>query len=278
MPFAIDSDSPARAAPLVKWPGGKRALLKDILRLLPLTANAYFEPFLGGAALFFAIQPTKATLSDTNEELINLYRQVRDAPDKLIKILRTHENSKSAYYQIRGESPRAPLRRAARLLYLTTLSFNGIHRVNLQGQFNVPYGYRTHLAPYDEDKIFAASRALTKADLHVEDFERATSQAECGDLVYFDPPYTVAHAHNGFLKYNEKIFSWDDQVRLSKHARLLAKRGCHVVISNAEHRSVRDLYRDFRCTRVERFSRIAASGEHRRIISETIYYSQGDDC
>lgn len=272
--FEIDPIPTADTSPLIKWPGGKRAIIGSILPLLPSRTNTYFEPFLGGAALFFATKPRNSILSDTNEELINLYLQVRDAPEALVKILRTFENSEDAYYQIRSQRPRTPLRRAARLLYLTTLSFNGIHRVNLFGQFNVPYGHKTHLPTHDERKLFAASRALSSANLMVADFEGATRKAGKGDLVYFDPPYTVAHAHNGFVKYNERIFSWDDQIRLAKHARALTKRGCHVIISNANHASVQELYRDFSRANIERFSRIAASSEHRRRITETIYYSR----
>ncbi len=266
------AEKPIKAPPLVKWPGGKRALLSHIIPLLPKATRTYFEPFLGGGALFFALQPDRSILADTNEELINLYVQVRDEPGKLISVLRTFENSENAYYRIRDQSLRSPIRRAARLLYLTTLSFNGIHRVNLQGHFNVPYGRKTHLPSCDEAKIFSASRALASATLRVADFELATEKAGKGDLVYFDPPYTVAHANNGFIKYNEKIFSWDDQVRLARHARTLADRGCHVVISNADHRSVSALYRGFESVKIERFSRIAASSEFRRRIKETLYF------
>lgn len=261
-----------RASPLVKWPGGKRALLDTIIPVFPSCTNRYFEPFLGGGALFFALQPKKAVLSDTNEELINLYLHVRDFPNQLIRILKKYENSEAAYYRIRDDSPRSPIRRAARLLYLSTLSFNGIHRVNLKGQFNVPYGKKTHLPTCDEEKILAASRMLSRTKLIVSDFENATEPAGKGDLVYFDPPYTVAHAHNGFVKYNEKIFSWDDQIRLANHAAILLKRGCHVIVSNADHSSIAELYRGFECLKIERHSVIAASSKHRRKITETLYY------
>src|SRR5258708_2237826 len=261
-----------RAPPLIKWPGGKRALLDVIIPILPRQANNYFEPFLGVAALFFALQPEGATLSDTNEELINLYVHVRDSPEKLIDLLKKYKNSEAAYYRVRSESPRGSIQRAARFLYLITLSFNGIHRVNLKGSFNVPYGRKIHLPTYEEDKIFGASRALSTSQLLVADFEVATRKARKGDLVYFDPPYTVAHAHNGFVKYNEKIFSWDDQVRLANHAATLARRGCYVIVSNAYHRSIAALYREFECLKVERYSVIAASSAFRRKIREALYY------
>lgn len=261
--------------PLIKWPGGKRALVGEILSLLPKWEGTYFEPFLGGGALFFALKPSRSVLSDTNRELINLYEQVRDAPLKLIEVLKSFENSEAAYYKIRAQAPRTPRRRAARLMYLTTLSFNGIHRVNLSGHFNVPYGYKVHLQPYDQERIIQASAALSRSVLSVADFELATKSAKHGDLIYFDPPYTVAHASNGFLKYNEKIFSWDDQVRLARHARSLAARGCNVLVSNADHHSVHELYSGFNRHDLKRFSRIAASSQHRRLITETIYFKWG---
>lgn len=266
-------ESAIRVPPLIKWPGGKRAIFENIVPHFPVTPKRYFEPFLGGGAVFFALQPKRSWLSDTNVELINLYRQVRDKPDDLIKILRTFKNSEDAYYQIRSQSFRSPMKRAARLMYLATLSFNGIHRVNLRGQFNVPYGYKTHLATCDENRIRAASHALASAQLDVADFETATRNASSGDLIYFDPPYTVAHAHNGFVKYNERIFSWADQVRLAEHARVLVQRGCHVVISNADHPSVRALYEGFSVKTIERFSRIAASSVHRKEITEVLFFA-----
>jgi DNA adenine methylase len=264
-----------KSLPLIKWPGGKRAIIRELIATLPPTFNRYFEPFVGGGALFFAVQPRKSILSDTNSDLINLYAQVRDQSEALIRLLRRYRNNEAAYYVVRNQRPRTPLTRAARLLYLTTLSFNGIHRVNLRGEFNVPYGHRTHLDICDEARLASAAKALRNAQLVVADFEEITAKANKGDLVYFDPPYTVAHAHNGFLKYNERIFSWDDQVRLSKHAHLLASRGCYVVVSNADHRSVHRLYSAFQKKNIQRVSRIAASSNYRGRITEMVYYSGG---
>jgi DNA adenine methylase len=274
---AIEPINPfgVKSPPLIKWPGGKRILLPHLIPLLPRSFGTYYEPFFGGGALFFATQPARATLSDTNGDLINVYVQVRDECDRLIRILKQYKNSKAAYYGIREYAPTSALNRAARLVYLVTLSFNGIHRVNLRGDFNVPYGYKTHLVTCDEDRVRATSEALASAILRVGDFEEVTSTAKKGDMIYFDPPYTVAHAHNGFVKYNEKIFSWDDQIRLAKHALSLSRRGCHVLVSNASHESVRNLYNGFCRKEIERFSAIAAAGQFRKRITETIYYLVG---
>jgi len=241
----------------------------------PERPKQYFEPFLGGAAVFLSLCPKRAVLSDTNSELVNLYLQVRDYPKELIRILRNYKNNERYYYAIRESTPRARLKKAARLIYLMRLSFNGIHRVNLAGEFNVPYGHRGHLTPCDEESLIRVSNALQSATILEHDFEVATQSAKRGAVVYFDPPYTVAHENNGFVKYNERIFSWEDQLRLAKHARQLVQRGCHVVVSNADHASVRKLYKDFRMTRVTRFSRVAASIEHRRMISELIFIAEG---
>src|SRR3989442_8490760 len=159
--------------PLLKWPGGKRALLPHLLPLIPSSFNRYIEPFFGGGALFFAIRPHKAFLSDSNPHLINCYIQVRDHPEEVIARLKRHKNSEREYYKIREREPKTPVSRAARLIYLATLSFNGIHRLNLKGQFNVPYGHKTHLQPCDPVKILTISRALSSAKFRCEDFEEA---------------------------------------------------------------------------------------------------------
>lgn len=223
-------------------------------------------------AYFFYLQPTRATLSDINDELINCYAQVRDNPEQLIRTIARFSNASEIYYRVRNSKPRTPLSRAARFLYLARLSFNGIHRVNLAGHFNVPYGGKTHLESVDADAIREASNVLYGVDLLVRDFELATSMARHGDLVYFDPPYTVAHSQNGFITYNEHIFSWADQERLARHALRLANRGCRVIVSNADHPSIRALYSSFCHETIERFSVIAATKQHRRLITESVFF------
>jgi len=148
--------------------------------------------------------------------------------------------------------------------------------VNLNGEFNVPYGYKTHLDPCDDERILGASKALKLATVRSQDFEKALSRANEGDLVYLDPPYTVAHGNNGFIKYNAKIFSWEDQVRLAQTAKELTLRRCTVIVSNADHASIRKLYKGFASTTLERLSRIAASSDFRSSITECIFYAGGN--
>jgi DNA adenine methylase len=264
-----------KGPPLLKWAGGKRSLLNRILPLIPPCFGRYYEPFLGGAALFFALEPKEAFLSDKNADLIHAYSQVRDKPDLVIRALRKLKNSRRDYYHIRASTPRSDAGRAARFIYLITLAFNGIYRVNLNGAFNVPYGYKKHLDPCDEEGIRRASSLLSKAVIRDLDFEEALAEATAGDLVYLDPPYTVAHGNNGFVKYNAKIFSWEDQLRLARVASGLAARGCGVIVSNADHSSIRKLYSGFETIIVERNSIIAASSEFRSRVSERIFFARG---
>lgn len=264
------------AVPLIRWPGGKRGLISQILPHLPVDYNCYYEPFFGGGAVFFSLKPSTAKLSDVNSDLVGCYETVRDHPEELIDILLSYPNTEDCYYKVRASRPESKIEKAARLLYLTRLAFNGIYRVNLKGEFNVPYGRRSHLATVDKEVLLKTSELLKGVELNVQDFERATENAVKGDLIYFDPPYTVAHANNGFVKYNEKIFSWADQVRLAEHARRLATRGCCVVVSNADHVSVDELYSGFKKVIINRHSVIAASSAHRRQITECLYVLGGE--
>ena len=259
-------------APLIKWPGGKRRLLPEILQLMPTHYGRYFEPFCGGGALFFFLQPAKATLSDANSELIQMYIQVRDNLDGVIRRLRNMANSKEEYYRIRASTPRSAAGEAARLIYLCTLSFNGIHRQNLSGDFNVPYGHKGHLRPCNETRLIETSAALQRKRILNEDFEKAVVDVKPEDFVYFDPPYTVAHGNNGFIKYNSNIFSWQDQERLASLALRLRSAGTHVMVSNADHPSIRELYAGFQVRIIERHSVMAAATEFRRRVRECLFY------
>jgi DNA adenine methylase len=256
---------------LLKWPGGKRRLVDRIASRFPLQFGTYYEPFFGGGALYFATLPDRAVIADVNVELINCYKVVRDSPDELIDLLRGWKNSSAEYYRIRDYRPRTELRRAARFVYLSRLSFNGIHRVNRRGEFNVPYGRKSEFPVLDESVLRMTSATLAPATILACDFAKATKRAVEGDLVYFDPPYTVAHANNGFVKYNECIFSWADQERLATHAKALAARGCYVFVSNADHPSVREIYRGATCVTLNRHSVMSASSEHRRAITECLF-------
>jgi DNA adenine methylase len=259
--------------PLLKWPGGKRLLAKYILQLMPERYSRYIEPFVGGGAVYFALRPYRAVLGDSNSALINCYRQVRDYPEAVARFLGRMKNSEDCYYSIRKMHPRAPAAEAARLIYLTNLSFNGIYRLNADGDFNVPYGHRPERRPASPNHVRSASNALRAAALVCQDFEVTMTDANDGDVVYLDPPYTVAHSNNGFIRYNARLFSWSDQERLASAAARAVERGAFVIVSNADHNSVRSLYRTFTELQIERESTIASTKNKRKTVIECLFYA-----
>ena len=265
------NETALKGQPFLKWAGGKQWLAEVLRRVNNSSRGRYYEPFLGGGAAFFALRPQDASLSDNNEELIHAYRVVQQHPEELQQLLRTFKFSRSSYYALRAYRPRADLQRAARFIFLNRTCWNGLYRVNREGRFNVPFGEFAHPPDFaDPVRLLSASAALQSVRLRACDFEQAVTDAREGDVVYFDPPYTVAHGHNGFLRYNESIFSWRDQIRLAAVFRRLAERGCHCILSNADHPSILRLYSRFHVVRLSRPSRIAASPSRRRGVTELL--------
>lgn len=260
--------------PFVKWPGGKQWLAFAAPHLVPSNwEGRYYEPFVGGAALFFALRPTRATLSDRNSQLVATYRAIRTQSDKVIRLLSQYPYEKGFYYDMRDAAPRADTTIAARLLYLNRTCWNGLYRVNKDGRFNTPFGTYINPTICDSTRIKAAARVLWRTTLREGDFAEVVAEAKAGDLVYFDPPYITGHQQNGFLKYNAPLFSWEDQRRLARVAKELSGKGVYVLISNADHTSVRRLYGGFHCYRVRRNSLIAGPVESRGFVSEIIVSS-----
>lgn len=230
-------------APFLKWAGGKRWLSYRAADVFPSEFGTYYEPFFGSGAVFFSLRPRKAVISDANKRLMEMYASIKYNWRKVFDLLSEHheKHSKEYYYLVRETNYRDSISRAAQLIYLNRTCWNGLYRVNAQGKFNVPKGTRDYVLT-DDDNFPGASKLLRNAYLRSGDFEDAVFDAKRGDLVFFDPPYTVKHNNNGFIKYNEGLFSWDDQVRLRDCAVRLAKKGVRVVVSNADHESIKDLY------------------------------------
>ncbi|MBI4828593.1 MAG: Dam family site-specific DNA-(adenine-N6)-methyltransferase [Nitrospinae bacterium] len=259
--------------PVLRWAGGKRWLIPIISPLLPRRYSMYYEPFLGGGAVFFSLIRGSACLSDLNHELINFYQILRSKPLRLFNSLYQRHPSKDEYYYIRSRQVQHDYQRAAKLYYLNRMSFNGLYRVNKYGEFNVPFGRKPSANVVEREGMLQASEKLRRAIIIQADFEDAVKNAGRGTIVYFDPPYTAMHSNNGFVKYNENIFRWEDQVRLSKIARWLARRGVNVFVSNAGHNSIRKLYKGFSCKIVTRKSMIAASSCCRDTINEYLFFT-----
>ncbi len=231
-------------APLLRWAGGKRWLLPKVAELIGQTEiQNYHEPFAGGAAVFFGLDLAgKSYLTDLNAELIEVYAAIREEPSEVWRFLRTYQNTEDAYYKARVSSPRKVASRAARFIFLNHTSFNGIYRVNLAGQYNVPYGYRDAYNIPRLDRLRSASKRLQLASLRSGDFDAAIANVGPGDLVFLDPPYTVAHNHNGFIKYNDKLFSFADQHRLSAMIDAINDIGAYYILTNAAHASIAELF------------------------------------
>jgi DNA adenine methylase len=236
--------TPQQVASPIRWAGGKRWLLPKLRELVSgVDIGAYHEPFLGGGSVFLGLPPFSAAyLSDANAELIETFLAIRDHPKRIADLARSYSNDEATYYGIRALAPAGRIARAARFLYLNHTSFNGIYRVNLQGVYNVPFGQGrpTHIPTADQ--LRAVSARLKNATVWVSDFGSCASRVNAGDLVFLDPPYTVAHNNNGFIKYNHKLFSFEDQTRLSDLIDELKDGGAYYILTNAAHDALAELF------------------------------------
>ncbi len=258
--------------PFLRWAGGKQWLAKRISGLIPKNAQTYYEAFLGGGSLFFVSQPRQAILGDINKPLIDCYQVLRDSPNDLIAILSRWKNDEETYYKIRAKEYKKIVWRSAQFIYLNKTCWNGLFRVNQHGKYNVPFGYNNRKV-YDEAHLIEISITLQVAQIACCDFQTLLEPASPGDFIYLDPPYTVLHSRNGFRNYNEKLFNWQDQIRLASTAQELVKRGCFVVVSNANVSEVINLYPDFICQTISRFSILAADPKYRRKTDEALLIS-----
>lgn len=259
--------------PFLKWAGGKRWLADRADFALPAFPGRYIEPFLGGGAVFFSLQPKHALLSDINARLIETYQAIKADWPAVAELLKRHHAAHTTeyYYSQRDIKYSNPLQRAAQFIYFNRACWNGLYRENLDGYFNVPIGTKNNIV-MDNDNFEEISRVLAGAELVCCDFENSIASAMEGDLVFADPPYTTAHNFNGFVKYNQNIFSWEDQVRLRDSLLLASERGALVVVTNADHSSVRDLYEGIATyTSVSRKTVISGSNKGRLRTTEALF-------
>ena len=266
--------------PFTKWTGGKRQLLGELRSYMPETYGRYFEPFVGGGALFFDLAPEKAVINDFNEELINAYRQIKNNPAELINLLIKHKenNSKDYYLALRSAdrdgriSRMTGVERAARILYMLRVDFNGLYRVNSKNQFNVPYGRYKNPKIVDVDLLYQISEYLNENDIEIlqTDFAEAVKDAQTGDFVYFDPPYIPLNETSSFTSYTHEGFSYEEQIRLRNTFKELTERGVYAMLSNSSSPLVEELYKDFNIYFVEAQRTNGAKSSSRGKISEII--------
>jgi DNA adenine methylase len=269
----------ASAKPFLKWAGGKQRLLPQLRLFYPQQFGRYLEPFVGSGAVFFDLREldrlSAAHLSDSNEELVNCYRIVRDAPDELMALLAGHKrlHSREHYYSVRARflsEDLTPVQRAARLIYLNKTCFNGLYRVNREGQFNVPMGRYESPAIYDEEQIRAASQALQGTEVAVRHFRECLESVQAGDFLYFDPPYHPVSDTASFTSYTDAGFGVEEQRALADLFHALDRKGCLVMLSNSWTSLVLDLYRGYRIESVQAGRAINSKIDRRGKIREAL--------
>ena len=261
-----------RALPFVKWAGGKRSIMKEIVSRMPRDFIKYHEPFVGGGAVFFAMGFSDASLSDLNSDLIVVYNVIKDTPNELVQLLKEHDanNSKEYFYDIRLQNDLdVPLEIAARFIYLNKTCFNGLYRVNKSGGFNVPYGSYKKPNIVQEDNIMACHKALAKTSISNCAYDDIDANSE--DFVYFDPPY-YPKDNNSFTTYTKYGFNRDDHIRLRDFAAELCNKGVKVMISNSDVGFVREIYDtpQFHIDNILAPRNISCDGKNRKSVGELI--------
>ncbi|MEH2425685.1 MAG: DNA adenine methylase [Nostoc sp.] len=267
--------------PFLKWAGGKSRLIQQYIPYFPKSYKNYYEPFLGGGAVFFYLQPSAAILTDINDELINTYCCVRDNVEELISILKEHKNrhDKDYYYSVRNNSGGTDIEKAARIIYLNKTCFNGLYRVNSQGKFNVPLGRYENPNICHENLLQVASMALSHAEIQQADFTEVLNHAASSDdFVFFDPPYDPINNTSYFTAYSPNSFSKKDQELLRDTCAELASRGVKVMVCNSDSEFIRKIYTDinFETYRIKAARSINSNIKNRGMISELLITSFKD--
>lgn len=273
-----DLDDDIIPRPFLKWAGGKRQLLPELLRRVPAPSkiSTYFEPFLGGGALFFRLQPPRAYLADLNSELINAYKAVKNNLAGLMRGLNKHRCNEEYFYELRNADRTrtfekwSNVRRASRLIFLNKTCFNGLYRVNSKGQFNAPFGRYVTPTIYEPENLKACSAALQKAELRVASFLEIEKVIKKKDFVYFDPPYAPINGTSYFTDYSKEGFDTNMQVELRDLCARLDKRGVRFMVSNSDVGLINDLYSKFNIEKVFASRAINSNGAKRGKITELI--------
>ncbi len=271
------------AKPWFKAVGGKRRLVPEIMKLVPKNYGTYYEPFVGGGALFFALKPKKAVLCDTNRPLINTWTVLQNSSktEQLITQLKKLKYDKKLYLKIRENNFEAgdDVQKAAEFIYCNRTGFNGLFRVNQSGQFNVPFGKYTNPTICDEDNLRAVHRYLTecKAEIHHEDFTMLNTLKNApkkGDLLYADPPYAPISKTSNFVGFGKHGFNDEHQRKLADMALWLKNHGVHVILSNSDCELIRKLYpkKHWKLKEIEAARAINSVGDGRGKITELLIY------
>jgi len=233
--------------PILKWAGGKRQLIDHIIKKFPKSYNKFIEPFIGGGALFFYLNNNNSIISDINEELINLYKQISKNPKKIILKIKTYKNTKDNFYNIRKSIPKNNFDRACRTIYLNKTCFNGLYRVNKKGEFNVPFGNYKNINFFDEGNLIKISKLLKKTKIIHDSYEMVLKKyARKNDLIFLDPPYLPISKYSDFKRYNKEQFYLEDHKKLANLYKELDKKGCYLILTNSNSDEIINLYKNYK--------------------------------
>lgn len=270
-----DATGPPPLRPFLRWAGSKRLLLRQLTPLVPERFGTYIEPFLGGGSLFLSVKPERAIVGDSLGPLALTWDLVRNDPDALLAKLSTWRLDRETYLSVREYSPADPIERAAQFIFLNRGAYGGLWRLNRKGRFNVPWSDPKTDSAIDSANFKAISAYMRLSDISLQcaDFSALTAKASAGDFVFLDPPYSKGRQERPFIHYNESLFSWEDQVRLSHEAHRLRGVGATVVITNSTHPDVKELYSGFSCNDVTRHSSLGSHVDSSRQITERIFFS-----
>jgi DNA adenine methylase len=261
------------AKPFIKWAGGKRQLIAELVARVPTRYGTYHEPFVGGGALFFHLLPNSAILSDTNQRLVRTYLGIRDAVEDVIRLLASYPHDRDFFMRMRGIDidARTDVEVAAWFVYLNRTGFNGLYRVNRSNVYNVPFGDYDNPTICDAENLRACARALRHTEIRCESFEAVTERVRPGDFVYFDPPYVPLSASSNFTSYTSGGFTMREQERLRNVARQLKSGGVTVLLSNSSAPEVHELYGSgFEIATVKARRAVNSKGGGRGPIDETL--------
>lgn len=252
--------------PILKWAGGKTQMLTELLPRVPERYGKYIEPFFGGGALFFALQPRNAVIADSNPEIINCYRQVANDTEAVIRQLLTYKNTEECFYKVREQDWQTldPVKAAARTIFLNKTCFNGLYRVNRKGQFNTPFGHYKNPKICDAGALRAAAEVLRNATIICADYIDVLEQyTEAGDFVFLDPPYVPVSAYADFKRYTKEQFREGDHRNLAEQVEKLRQRGCYVIETNSSAPLVYELYRPYQIEVIQTKRSISSKAETR---------------
>lgn len=262
--------------PFIKWAGGKRQIIKELTDSLPKNYNRYFEPFIGGGALFFAVRPKNAYISDINPELINLYNTVKNNTHSLIKDLLRYKNTETEFYRIRNLD-RTPdyknltnIEKAGRFIYLNKTCYNGLYRTNSKGQFNAPYGFYKNPNIIDEQNLKICSELLKETEIGLSDFSNIENKIKTHDFVYFDPPYIPINKTSSFTKYYKDDFNTGSQIKLKELCDRLNKKNIYFMLSNSYNETALNLYKEYNIKKINAIRAINCKADKRGTINELI--------